>query len=160
MKRSRPSPAVIVAALALVVALAGTAVAAPEIVTKTVTKQQVKKIAKKQAQKQVSKLALGNGVITRVESTQVPDGTAGGATATCDPGETMIGGGATPVGTTVGELVILVSSGPVDPAEPLTVLPPDGSPLTTWGGFMRNEAGAVGRPGATASLNVFAVCSQ
>jgi hypothetical protein len=53
--RSRPSPALIVAALALVVALAGTAVAAPDLATKKVTKAKVKKIAKKQGKKQAKK---------------------------------------------------------------------------------------------------------
>ena len=55
--RLRPSPALIVAALALVVALAGTAIAAPDIATKKVTKSKVKKIAKQQANKQIKKKA-------------------------------------------------------------------------------------------------------
>jgi hypothetical protein len=60
--RSGPSPALIVAALALVVALAGTAIAAPDIATKAVTKSKVKKIAKKQAKKELNKLAPGLSV--------------------------------------------------------------------------------------------------
>jgi len=60
--RVRPSPAMIVAALALVVALAGTAIAAPDIATRAVTKSKVKKIAKKQAKKQIRKKAPGLSV--------------------------------------------------------------------------------------------------
>jgi hypothetical protein len=47
--RSRPSHALMVASLAVVVALAGTALAAPDVATRPVTKSTVKKIAKKQA---------------------------------------------------------------------------------------------------------------
>ena len=137
-KLSLPSPALIVAALALAVALTGTAIAAPELAN------------------QIDKKAP----VTRVESVSIPDGGRGGALATCDPGETMIGGGATPAGTALGELVTMVASGPVDPESPLTVAPAEGAPLTAWGGFLRNEAGAVGGPGGTATLNEFAVSTK
>jgi hypothetical protein len=60
--RVRPSPALIVAVLALVVALAGTAMAAPDLATKKVTKSKVKKISKKQANKQIKKKAPGLSV--------------------------------------------------------------------------------------------------
>lgn len=52
---SRPSPALIVAALALTVALAGSAIAAPGLATRAITKSTVKKVAKKQADKVVTK---------------------------------------------------------------------------------------------------------
>lgn len=48
---SRPSPAILVAVLALVAAVAGTAVASDPVATTAVTKKKVKKIAKKQAKK-------------------------------------------------------------------------------------------------------------
>jgi hypothetical protein len=54
--RSRPSPTMLVAVLALVAALAGTAVAGPTATT-SVSKKKVKKIAKKQAIKQINELA-------------------------------------------------------------------------------------------------------
>ncbi|MQA74934.1 MAG: hypothetical protein GEU88_11435 [Solirubrobacterales bacterium] len=54
-KHARPSPAMIVAALALVVALGGTAIAAPEFATEKINKSKVKKIAKKQGKKQARK---------------------------------------------------------------------------------------------------------
>ena len=56
--RSRPSPAIVVAILALVAGLAGTAVAGPDAST-SVNKKKTKKIAKKQAKKQVNRLAPG-----------------------------------------------------------------------------------------------------
>ena len=50
-RRRMPSPAMLVAAVALTLALGGTAVAAPEL-----TMRDVKKVAKKQAKKQANKL--------------------------------------------------------------------------------------------------------
>ncbi len=55
IRERRPSPAVIVAVLALVAALAGTAVAGPHASTSAINKKKVKKIAKKQ----INKLAPG-----------------------------------------------------------------------------------------------------
>jgi hypothetical protein len=51
----RQSPAIVVAALALVAAVGGTAIAGPGASTSAITKQKVKKVAKKQAKKQVNK---------------------------------------------------------------------------------------------------------
>ena len=65
MKRirdTRPSPAIIVAALALVAALAGTAIAGSDVQSSALSKKKVKKIAKKQAKKQINKLAPGLSV--------------------------------------------------------------------------------------------------
>jgi len=58
---SRRSPATVVAVLALVAALAGTALAG-ETATTSVSKKQTKKIAKKQAKKQIAALAPGLSV--------------------------------------------------------------------------------------------------
>lgn len=54
---SRPSPATTVAALALVAALTGTALADSEVHSSAVTKKRVKKIARKVANKQITKRA-------------------------------------------------------------------------------------------------------
>ena len=155
-----PSPAILVAALALVAAVAGTALAAPGASTSKLTKKKVVKIA----DREIAAQALGNDVITRHVSVQVPDGGADGATAECAAGEKMTGGGATPVGSPPGERVVLVASGPVVSGEggiALTVVPAEGSSLSAWGGYMRNEEGTLsGGPGGTATLNVFAVCSR
>ena len=53
IRPSRPSPAIVLAILALVVAVAGTAIAGPGASTSALTKTTVKKIAKKQASKQI-----------------------------------------------------------------------------------------------------------
>jgi hypothetical protein len=67
---SRPSPAIVVASLALIAALAGPAIAGPDATTSAVSEMKVKKIARKQinklvpglARKQVKKLAPGLSV--------------------------------------------------------------------------------------------------
>jgi hypothetical protein len=62
IRDARPSPAIIVAALALVAALAGTAVAGPQATSSAINKKKVKKIAKKQAVTQINELAPGLSV--------------------------------------------------------------------------------------------------
>ena len=59
MTGSRRSPAIVVAVLALVAAVAGTAVAGDPGATISVSKKKTKQIAKKQAKKQVNRLAPG-----------------------------------------------------------------------------------------------------
>jgi len=56
--RRRPSAAITVAALALVAALAGTAIAGPDAITSALTAPKAKKIAKRQANKQIKKRVL------------------------------------------------------------------------------------------------------
>lgn len=104
--RRRPSPAIIVAVVALVAALAGTAVAGPGATTSAITKQKVKKIAKKQVNKKfpieaedigpnaviASKLSKIN---TRTTTQTVPPTGFNGATivAPCQGTEVLIAGG-------------------------------------------------------------------
>jgi hypothetical protein len=111
---SLPSPALVVAVVALVAALAGSAVAASPLVTssaKPVTKKKVKKIAKKVAKKQAKKAVnafeeekfpIGASdlaaIIERSESESIgpsPGGviTTETATADCQTGERVISGG-------------------------------------------------------------------
>jgi len=59
---SRPSPAIIVAVLALVAALGGTALAGSEVHSSAVTKKKVKKLARKVADKQITRRAPGLSV--------------------------------------------------------------------------------------------------
>ena len=66
----------IVAVVALSLALVGTAVAAPDALTRAVSKSKVKKIAKKQANKQIKKKAPGLSVLQA--QTASPTGPAGG----------------------------------------------------------------------------------
>ena len=63
MSKRRPSPAMIVAVIALVLGLGGAAVAAD------LSKSQVKKIAKKQANKQINKRAPGLSVANATNAT-------------------------------------------------------------------------------------------
>jgi hypothetical protein len=62
IRASRPSPAIIVAVLALVAALAGTAIAGPQAISGALTKSTVKKIAKKQINKLAPALSVANAV--------------------------------------------------------------------------------------------------
>lgn len=95
---SRPSPAIIVAVVALVAALAGTAVAGPGASTSAVDKSDVKRIATKKADKAVqaafpitsADLGLVN---TRTQNVNVPNNQPGSTTATCQTGERVLSGG-------------------------------------------------------------------
>jgi hypothetical protein len=62
LSHRRPSPAMVVATLALSFALVGSAAAAPGALTRAVSKSQVKTIAKKQANKAITKQAPGLSV--------------------------------------------------------------------------------------------------
>ena len=57
---SRPSPALVLAALALVFAMAGTAVAGPDAISSKITKSKVKKISNKQIAKAAPGLSVDN----------------------------------------------------------------------------------------------------
>ena len=108
IKRSRPSPALVVAIVALVAAFAGTAIAAPG--DDGLTKSKVKKIAKKKANQQINKqLPWGETdlgpdsvtseqlaqVNTRTQQTTVPPAGFAGTeiVANCQASENLIGGG-------------------------------------------------------------------
>src|SRR5918995_3004569 len=108
--RRRPSPAIIVAVVALVAALAGTAVAGPGAETSKITKAKVKKIANKQINKRlpwktadiaddaVTTPKLANGAVvapkvgtinTRSVTQSVPDTEDFEAPADCQSGEKL-----------------------------------------------------------------------
>jgi hypothetical protein len=71
----RPSPAVVLAVLALVAAVSGTAIADQDVATKAVSVSKVKRIAKKQANRQIKLKAMrGPGrVITVIATPDVND---------------------------------------------------------------------------------------
>ena len=74
IKRARPSPAILIAALALVAAVAGTAIAGPVATTSKLSKDEtkkVKKIAKKKANKQIEKKAPGLDVNSATNADKV-----------------------------------------------------------------------------------------
>lgn len=112
--RKRPSPAIVIAVVALVAALAGTAVAGPGATTSKITRSKVKTIANKQINKQlpwetgdiadgaVTTPKLANGAVvspklgtidTHSVTQSVPDGEYFEATANCGSGEKVISGG-------------------------------------------------------------------
>lgn len=59
---SRPSPAIVIAVIALVAAIAGTAVAGPQALTRAISRGKVKKIAAKQANKAIDQRESGLSV--------------------------------------------------------------------------------------------------
>jgi hypothetical protein len=96
--RSRPSPAIIVAVVALVAALAGTAVAGPGAESSKITGAKVVKKATKVANKVVDQRLpitspeLGT-VTTRSVSAPVADTAYEELTANCQSGEKVLSGG-------------------------------------------------------------------
>jgi hypothetical protein len=75
LSRRRPSPALVVAVVALAAAVAGTAIAGPDLMTRAVSTAKVKKIAKQQASKQIKKKAvLGPGtIVTAIKRPDLTD---------------------------------------------------------------------------------------
>lgn len=96
--RSRPSPAIIVAVVALVAALAGTAVAGPGAESSVINRAKVKNISAKQANKAidarlpVTSAELGT-IAERSETFTIPNGQSDLRTVNCQPGEKVISGG-------------------------------------------------------------------
>ena len=120
IKRTRPSPAIVIAVLALVAALAGTAFAGPgpgatdaaQHKLTSAQKKQVNKIAKKKGKKEAKKLDkkflpieaenLADGAVeasklgsieVRTSSTTILDANIAATTASCQTGEKVLGGG-------------------------------------------------------------------
>jgi hypothetical protein len=103
LKRSRPSPALVVGVLALVAALAGTAVAADPVAQTSINKKKTKKIAKRIANKAVDQFAeavlpIGGDELDAIDehqqTFQIANNTTTSQTVTCDdPGERVISGG-------------------------------------------------------------------
>jgi hypothetical protein len=99
LRHARPSPALLISVVALVAAVAGTAVAADPVAnTSAITKKKVKKIAKKQANKAVARtLPIGFGELAAIdehtEIIEVPANSHRSLTASCDPEEVVISGG-------------------------------------------------------------------
>ncbi len=81
--RSRPSPAMIVAVVALSFALVGSAVAGTDAIDRAINKSKVKTIAKKQASKQIDEKAPGLSVANAVTAQNATNATtaANGAAA-------------------------------------------------------------------------------
>src|SRR3990170_3651392 len=71
-RHSRPRPALIVAVLALVAALAGTAVASDPVANTALSKKKTKKVAKKQADKQIDAREAGLSVLNAEQLAGLP----------------------------------------------------------------------------------------
>lgn len=99
----RPSPATVIATVALSLALAGTAIAGPEAITSALSKGKVKKIAKKQAGKQIDKrepgLSVASAVTAGSAETAGSADSFGGMTATRIDPFTLTNGGSRALGT-------------------------------------------------------------
>jgi hypothetical protein len=102
LKRSRPSPALIVGVLALVAALAGTAVAADPVAQTSISKKKTKRIATNKANKAVEAFAeatfpIGGGdlgeITERSQTNQIANGTTTSQTVNCESEERVISGG-------------------------------------------------------------------
>jgi hypothetical protein len=96
--KQRPSPALIVAVMALVAALVGTAIASDPVATTAISKKKTRKIARNEANKAVdAALPIGSGELAtineRTEIISVPGNTHQGVTVSCGANETVISGG-------------------------------------------------------------------
>jgi hypothetical protein len=60
LQLTRPSPAMVLAAIALILAMAGTAIAGPSAISSKITKSKVKQISKKQINKAAPGLSVNN----------------------------------------------------------------------------------------------------
>jgi hypothetical protein len=124
---ARPSPALIVAVVALVAALAGTAIAGPGASSSAITKAKVKKVANKQINKRIpwetadiadnaiTTPKIANAAVTapklaaintRASTVAFPAGVFTETTADCQTGERALSGGIRSTSTfpLVGEL--------------------------------------------------------
>ena len=148
----RPSPGTVIAIIALIVALGGTAYAAKKIGSKQLANGAV--TLKKIKNGAVGGSKLGN-VIVRNATVNIADGGVGSAIATCSGTEKMLGGGARFVHSLGATDLQLISSGPQKTATD-DAAPDQGSALTAWRGSGVNQAGGTG----AFPLTVFAVCLQ
>jgi Ni/Co efflux regulator RcnB len=101
LKRSRPSPALVVGVLALVAALAGTAVAADPVAQTSISKKKTKRIATNKANKAVEAFAeatfpIGAEELGTIETRTVSQAATNNfveLTANCESGERVLSGG-------------------------------------------------------------------
>ena len=137
--RLRPSPAILVAVVALVAAVAGTAIADQGASTSAIKKGKVKKIANKQINKRLP--LTGADIDYGVHKVRVlnAEGTAG-ATPTCPDGEIAIGGGSDSFDN--------ADTGAVTTNTPT---PSIGEPATGWQVLYESGANA-------GDIAVFAIC--
>ena len=154
LKFGRPSPAIIVAVVALVAALAGTAIAGPGASSSKLTKAKVKLVSQKQANKvlkqEAPNLSVGSaGALTDLEyvrssATSVNPAENGSAVANCPSGKFVTGGGG--------------AGGDVTSLETLADHPSNGTPgqlgYTAWEYRVHNSGGS------PHTIHAYAICAN
>jgi hypothetical protein len=154
---SRPSPAILVAVVALVAALAGTAVADPGAVASKITRSKVKTIAERKANKaikqQAPNLQVGSATaLTQLEYIRtnpvtVPAGANGSAIATCPAGKYATGGGGASQDVTSGGALTEVASHPSNGTQGQLG-------YTAWEYRVHNSSGA------PHNINAYVICAS
>jgi hypothetical protein len=155
-RMSWPSPALVVACGAVVLALGGTAAALPgtrtvqdnDLKTNSVTARAIRADAVREAEIQagaVQDTELGT-IVSRKDTTSIPDGGSGRADVQCDPGEKMIGGGGNVQQSSPD--AIYHGDNPTNPV--------NGTTFNTWEAHASNAAGNL----ANVDVNVWAICLQ
>jgi hypothetical protein len=164
---SRPSPAMVVAVIALIVALAGSAYAAGKIGTKQLKKNAVSTKKIKDDAVTGSKIANGavNGaklakgavgvVMRQGPTTTITGGNSVRAEANCKPGERATGGGVYNE-SNVGSLLVTSSYPTPNPTTPPAT--GDGQTPTGWRVWISNVLG----PGASNNrdVNAYVICTS
>ena len=172
-KVRRPSPALLVAIVALVVASAGTATAASLVIRNS---GQIKNGAVRSADLANSKgvkvadltpqarAALRgvpgpagsvSGTVTRISTVTLADGGGTSTTAQCQAAEKLVGGGARLGNTDVDSSDLHLHSS--RPAIASGAPPAEGAAPTGWRAFAWNVAGG---PNADIELAVYAICAS
>ncbi len=161
---SRPSPAMVIAVIALIVALAGTAYAGSKIGSKQLKKNAVstKKIknnavtSAKIANNAVTGAKLANGAVGVVMRQGPPvtfaPNDAKHVDANCNPGERATGGGVYNEAQ-VGTLVVTSSYPTPNPTSPPST--GDGTTPTGWRVWLKNNTA-----GSSYTINGYVVCTS
>jgi hypothetical protein len=97
--RARPSPAIVLACIALCFAVAGSAVAGTAAVSEKITKKSVKKIAKKQADKRITQRAGGLSVAHAATADNATNAANAANLANSEPYQVIGAAGEPPFGT-------------------------------------------------------------
>ena len=163
----RPSPAIVVAVMALVAAVAGTAVAGPGASTSKITKKKVTKIATKVANQEIDKRAPGLSVAhanTATSATTATNATNASHANTATSAETAANAEALSGNTVVGEGDLdgpggLGISGCTSVSEPVPgAQPGDHVVLTPPSGWPTYEVNLTAR--VTADTVTYEICNQ
>jgi hypothetical protein len=154
---SRPSPAAVIAVVALVAALAGTAVASdPGATTSALGKKKVKKIARKQISKAAPGLSVAHAVgataldeleYVRSNVVTVPSGADGTAHARCPAGTFVTGGGGTHPDA---DNVVVLRSYPSNGSQ-------NAAGFTAWEYRVRNTSPDAG---LARNIRAYAICAR